>query len=98
LATFEQLLVVMRNNLMAAREGNLTLARKKWDWGTVIDYVGSRICGGSVSPSAEKVQAIREMEPPKNVAKLRTVIGMINMFHRWLPDCSQSTTQMRTLM
>ena len=37
----------------------------------------------------ERVQAVVEVPSPKNVSQLRAFLGMVNYYHRFLPNLSQ---------
>ena len=53
-----------------------------------IDFLGHTISADGVHPSMEMVKAIVDMGPPRDVAELRRVVGMINYLGRYLPDLS----------
>lgn len=46
------------------------------------------ISAEGVSPSPDRVKAIRELPSPTNVPELRRIIGMINYLGRFVPDLS----------
>lgn len=50
---------------------------------TYRDYV---INGTSIKPVAAKVEAIRNAPAPENAIQLRAFLGMLNYYHRFLPD------------
>ena len=53
-----------------------------------IKYLGYIIDEEGLRPTAEKVKAISEAPEPKNAAELRSFLGMINYYGRFLPNMS----------
>ena len=49
-------------------------------------YCGYGISGEGVYPVAAKVDAIKDAPTPKDVTQLRAFLGMLNYYHRFLPD------------
>ena len=50
-----------------------------------VTYCGYVISGDGIQPLAAKVDAIRNAPEPKDVSQLRA-LGMLNYYHRFLPD------------
>jgi cleavage and polyadenylation specificity factor subunit 1 len=50
-----------------------------------IDYLGHRISPSGVKPLQDKLTAIKNHPPPKNVAQLQTYLGMVNFYRRFFP-------------
>lgn len=51
-----------------------------------VTYCGYVINGSAIKPVAAKVEAIQDAPAPKNVSQLRAFLGMLNYYHRFLPD------------
>ena len=51
-----------------------------------VTYCGYVITGDGIQPVAAKVDAINNAPEPKNVSQLRAFLGMLNYYHRFLPD------------
>ena len=51
-----------------------------------VTYCGYVINGDGIQPVAAKVDAIRDAPEPKDVSQLRAFLGMLNYYHRFLPD------------
>ena len=51
-----------------------------------VTYCGYVISGDGIQPVAAKVDAIRNAPEPKDVSQLRAFLGMLNYYHRFLPD------------
>ncbi|XP_028304146.1 uncharacterized protein K02A2.6-like [Gouania willdenowi] len=53
-----------------------------------VTYLGHRISAQGLSPMTEKVRAIKEAPSPKNVAELRSFLGLVNYYGKFLPELS----------
>lgn len=53
-----------------------------------VTYLGHRISAQGLSPVEEKVRVIKEAPSPKNVAELRSFLGLVNYYGKFLPDLS----------
>lgn len=51
-----------------------------------VTYCGYVINGSAIKPVAAKVEVIQDAPAPKNVSQLRAFLGMLNYYHRFLPD------------
>merc|ERR1712015_461014 len=51
-----------------------------------IDFLGHRVDGNGITPLEEKVRAIRDFPTPTNVEAVQRFLGMINYYHRFVPD------------
>ena len=49
-------------------------------------YCGYVISGDGIQPVVAKVDAIKNAPEPKDVSQLRAFLGMLNYYHRFLPD------------
>ena len=49
-------------------------------------YVGHELTSDGVNPSEEKVDAIRDARPPKDVGKIRSFMGLVQYSARFIPD------------
>ena len=53
-----------------------------------VTYLGHLIDGQGIHPSSTKVQGILEAPTPKNVSELRSYLGMINYYNKFIPNAS----------
>lgn len=51
-------------------------------------YLGYRINHKGIQPVADKVEAIANASAPTNPTQLKSFLGMLNYYHRFLPDVS----------
>ena len=55
---------------------------------TDLEFLGHRVNAQGISPLEEKVQAVREFPKPTTQCKLREFLGLINFYHRFIPNCA----------
>ena len=54
-----------------------------------IEFLGHVVSGKGVKPDQRKVEAIARCQPPKNVKELRSFLGAVNHFRRFIHRCAQ---------
>ena len=64
---------------------------------TSIEYYGTIFSKTGVSPDPKKVQALKELPPQSNVAKLRSFLGMMNYLSLFIKDFSIISEPLRRL-
>ena len=50
-----------------------------------VDYLGHTITADGIKPNAEKVQAIKGAPLPRDVSQLRSFLGIMNYYGKFLP-------------
>ena len=65
---------------------------------TPMEYLGHIIDQHHVHPSQEKVKAIKETPEPHNISELRSFLGIINYYARFLPNLSTKLTPLYNLL
>ncbi|CAM1332867.1 Uncharacterised protein r2_g4210 [Pycnogonum litorale] len=69
------------------QEVGLTLNPKKCKFRLhSLTFFGHQITSDGISPSEEKVSAIRDALAPKNVSEVRSLLGLIQFCARFIPD------------
>ena len=63
-----------------------------------VEYLGYVIDQHGLHPTEEKVTAIKEAPKPKNVSELRAFLGIINYYHRFLPNLSTKLAPLHELL
>ena len=51
-----------------------------------VEYLGHRISAQGIQPVSGKVHAVREAPTPKDVSQLRSFLGMLNYYGKFLPN------------
>lgn len=65
---------------------------------TTVKFLGHIINADGISPDETKVQAIKEMKPPKCKKDLQRFLGMITYLAKFIPNLSQETSMLRKLL
>ena len=63
-----------------------------------IEYLGHTIDAQGVHPTGEKIKAIKNAPQPKNVTELRSFLGILNYYSRFLPTLSVKMTPLYSLL
>ena len=65
---------------------------------TQVDYLGHSISAEGLRPSEEKVRAISQAPPPTNLAQLRSFLGMVNYYGKFLKSLSSTLAPLYALL
>lgn len=63
-----------------------------------IEYLGFRLTSGGIRPSSSKVDAICHAPAPKDVSQLQSFLGLLNYYHRFLPNLSSELRPLYELL
>ena len=91
------------NNLHAVlqtlEEAGLTLKQSKCKFAVPsVEYLGHIIDADGLHPSEAKVKAIREAPTPTNVTELKSFLGLLNYYHKFLPDVATVLAPLHQLL
>ena len=89
----------LRQVLTRCREVGLQLNKEKCKFRMKeVSYVGHMLTHQGVSPDQSKVKAITDMPPPEDKAALQRFLGMINYLSKFIPNYSDKTEVLRSLL
>ena len=81
------------------QEANLTLNEEKCEFSKPsVEYLGSIIDSEGVRINPKKVEAILEMETPKDQSGLRRFLGMVNQLSKYQPRIAELSKPLRDLL
>ena len=63
-----------------------------------VEYLGHIISADGLSPTQEKVRAIVEAPAPQDVSQLRSFLGMLNYYGKFLPNLSSTLAPLYRLL
>ena len=63
-----------------------------------VEYLGHVINGLELHPTKDKVKAIQEARQPRNVTELRSFLGIINYYSKFLPNLSAKLAPLYQLL
>lgn len=68
-------------------DNGLKVSRRKCSFlQNEVEYLGHVISGSGVSTNPEKIRAVKEAPAPTNVEELRSFLGLVNFYARFVPD------------
>ena len=83
---------------MRLKEKNLTLNKDKCEFNKdSLEFYGYIFSANGISPSPNKVCAIKNMDIPSNVSEVRSFLAMTNYLSRFIPQYSTLTEPLRIL-
>nr|VZI18508.1 unnamed protein product [Spirometra erinaceieuropaei] len=53
-----------------------------------LEFLGHQVDSGGLRPLLSKVEAVRNFPPPTSKRQLQRILGMINFYRRFLPNCA----------
>ena len=85
--------------LQRLQEAGLTLNEQKCHFSqSQVKFLGQVVDRDGIRPNPDKVRAIREVRPPKNVSDVRRFLGMSNHLAKFTPNLAEKTKPLRELL
>lgn len=73
--------------LQRLKNANLTVKEEKCEFQkSEIAFLGHKINKDGIAPMPAKLEAIRDLKEPSNIDELRKFLGLINYYHRFVPN------------
>ena len=94
----EELLERITQVFKKCREWGITLSEKKYQYGSTVKFAGFILNENGVQPNPEKVAAIKDFPPPKDITNLRSWMGLVNQFSDFAPDLKQAQVALQGLL
>ena len=89
----------LRQVLQRLSEHGMVINPSKCQFGTAeLDFLGHRVSTQGIHPLEEKVRAIRDFPQPTSLRKLRTFLGLVNFYHRFIPNCASILEPINSLL
>ena len=63
-----------------------------------LSFLGHHVNKDGISPLPEQVQVIRDFPQPVTLSKLREFLGLVNFYHRFIPNCADILTPLNALL
>ena len=98
-ATEEEHLQNLEEVLRRLRDAGLRLKRQKCSFMLPsVQYLGHNISAAGLQPSKDKVRAIAEAPTPKDASQLRSFLGAVNYYCKFLPNTSTMLSPLYKLL
>ena len=80
-------------------EYRIIIGSEKCQFGTTkLSFLGHHVSGAGISLLASAVDAIVNFVRPEKQRALRRYLGMINYYHRFIPNCADKMTPLNQLL
>lgn len=80
-------------------DGGLRLKREKCAFmQREADFLGHRVDSTGLRPLLNKVEALQKAPAPRNVTELKAYLGLLNYYHRFLPNLSTLLAPLHNLL
>ena len=91
--------LILRKVLTRARECHIKFNRDKIQFHvSQVKYMGEVVSESGFSPDPEKISAIHNMPTPSCKQDLQRLLGMINYLAKYIPNMSELTAPLRSLL
>ena len=78
---------------------NLALKSAKCDFFlTEVNWLGHKLTPSGITPEITKTKAILNVQHPKSLKKLRSIMGSINHLFKFISNAASLTDQLRPLL
>lgn len=89
----------LRQLLARLQENNIKIHPAKCLFGVeAVDFLGHRVSKEGITPLPQKVDAIRHFPQPSSARKLREFLGIVNYYHRFLPNAAYTLHPLHDLL
>jgi len=89
---------MLRDFFERVRKANVSLKLSKCKTGFAkIDFLGHTIKEDTISPQIETVGRVLDTDRPKTKKACRSLLGMVNFYRRYIPDCAPLLPWQRNL-
>ena len=97
--TSDEHLQNLRNVLTVLQSNGLKLQKEKCQFMLdSVEYLGFRISTDGIHPTQSKVDAIKKAPSPSNVSEIRSIVGLVNYYGRFLPNLADRLSPLYALM
>ena len=81
------------------KEAHITLNPEKGEFSkSSIKILGHIVSSDGIKPDPDKIKSILNLPVPKNVAEIRSFLGMVNQQSKFAPDLASKTKPLRDLL
>ncbi|XP_042974786.1 uncharacterized protein LOC122306425 [Carya illinoinensis] len=98
-STLEEHVEHLRVVFRVLRENQLYVKKEKCSFAlNEVHFLGHKIQGGKLSMEEGKVEAIRKWDPPTKVTELRSFLGLVNYYRRFIKGYSTRASPLTDLL
>lgn len=98
-ATWEDHLIHLKETLSKIQEAGLTLNVAKCEWAkSETNYLGYHLGNGELKPQVDKVEAVRRSPRPRTKKEVRSFLGLVGWYRRFIPNFSTTAVPLTNLL
>jgi len=80
-------------------KGNMKLKLSKCKFSYLqIEYLGYRISEKGILPDGKKLEAVTQIEPPKTARQLKSFLGLVSYYRKFILNCAQIMQPLTNLL
>jgi len=92
LANLNEVLTCLESAGLHLKKGKCTFCESQ------VTYLGHIISAGGLKPSPNKLKAVAELPAPSKVSELKTFLGLVNCYAKFLPDLANRLAPLYKLL
>ncbi|KAL1246972.1 hypothetical protein QQF64_034274 [Cirrhinus molitorella] len=97
--SWEEHLNHLKETLNRIQEARLTLNVRKCEWARQeTKYLGYHLGNGKLRPQVDKVEAIQRSPRPRSKKEMRSFLGLVGWYRRFIPDFATVATPLTNLL
>src|SRR6185436_8395647 len=97
--TFDEHLEHLQRVFTRIRKAGLRLNIKKCNfWMQSLSFLGHIISANRIAPDSQKIEAVHNIQPPKNVTQLRSFLGLAGYYRQFIQNFSNVARPLNYLM
>ncbi|UYV61958.1 hypothetical protein LAZ67_1007166, partial [Cordylochernes scorpioides] len=98
-ASIEEHLALLKTIFARLAKYNIKLKKEKCLFlQKEIEYLGHLVTGESIRPLDHKVQAIQKAKTPTNISELRSFLGLVNFYGKFIPNLPELLKPLHELL
>ncbi|UYV76723.1 K02A2.6-like, partial [Cordylochernes scorpioides] len=98
-ASIEEHLVLLKTIFARLAKYNIKLKKEKCLFlQKEIEYLGHLVTGEGIRPLDHKVQAIQKAKTPTNISELRSFLGLVNFYGKFIPNLPELLKPLHELL
>jgi len=97
--TFDEMIFRLNEILTRFNNGGMKLRLNKCKFcATEVSYLGHVISASGIQPDPAKISAIENMQPPTKIKGVKSFLGLISYYRKFIPNCAKICQPLNRLL